>query len=385
MLQKLKQIASRNLVNIPGWRTDRKIVVFESDDWGSIRMPSKEVYNKFIRRGIPVEKSPYCKYDSLASESDLQALFEVLNRFRDHYGNSPIITANALVANPSFEKIHETNFEQYFYELITETFNKYPEHENVLKLWDEGREAGLFYPQLHGREHLNIPLWMNLLRSEHPDYLFAFNNNCWGLSRDIYPEMKQSIQAALDAEERSTLTFHREVVKDACILFNKIFGYKSESFIANNYIWDSSLNKTLKEEGIAYLQGMKYQKTPLFTHGKRKLIRHYLGEKNKFGQSYLIRNCAFEPSLMFPNIDNVGKCLKQISTAFSWSKPAIISTHRINYVGFLEPKNRKRGLKLLSELLTQIIDIWPEVEFLTSNKLGEIIDNHEKFTQSKFT
>lgn len=40
----LKQYITHNLLNIPGWRTNRKIVVIESDDWGSIRMPSQEVY-----------------------------------------------------------------------------------------------------------------------------------------------------------------------------------------------------------------------------------------------------------------------------------------------------------------------------------------------------
>jgi len=43
MLKEIKKIAMRNVANIPGWRTDRKIVVIESDDWGAIRMPSKEV------------------------------------------------------------------------------------------------------------------------------------------------------------------------------------------------------------------------------------------------------------------------------------------------------------------------------------------------------
>ena len=40
----LKQTITHNLLNIPGWRTKRHIVVIESDDWGSIRMPSKDVY-----------------------------------------------------------------------------------------------------------------------------------------------------------------------------------------------------------------------------------------------------------------------------------------------------------------------------------------------------
>lgn len=39
-----KQHITHNLLNIPGWRTNRKVVVIESDAWGSIRMHSKEVY-----------------------------------------------------------------------------------------------------------------------------------------------------------------------------------------------------------------------------------------------------------------------------------------------------------------------------------------------------
>ena len=42
MLDKIK----RHISNIPGWRTNRKLVVFESDDWGSIRMPDKKTFEK---------------------------------------------------------------------------------------------------------------------------------------------------------------------------------------------------------------------------------------------------------------------------------------------------------------------------------------------------
>ena len=38
-----KQTITHNLLNIPSWHTNRKIVVIESDDWGSMRMPSCEV------------------------------------------------------------------------------------------------------------------------------------------------------------------------------------------------------------------------------------------------------------------------------------------------------------------------------------------------------
>lgn len=374
MFKKLKQIASRNLVNIPGWRSDRKIVVFESDDWGSIRMPSKEVYKKMLEHGIPVDKSPYCKYDSLASEDDLAILFDALTQFRDSSGRCPIITANTVVANPDFEKIEASNFEEYYYEVFTETLKRYSNHSNSFNLWKDGMNTGIFHPQFHGREHLNVQLWLDLLQEGQPDFIFAFKNECFGLSRDVFPEMKLSIQAALDTEESQEINFHKRSLAEGCNIFEKTFGYKAKSFIANNFIWDSSVHSTLSKAGIIYLQGMKYQKKPLLRKTSRAMVRHYLGEKNEFGQYYLIRNCAFEPSQESFNFDNVGECLRQISNAFLWNKPAIISSHRLNYIGHLDPQNRTRNIGMFRQLLKNIIKKWPEVEFMTSDELGTIIE-----------
>jgi hypothetical protein len=68
-------------------------------------------------------------------------------------------------------------------------------------------------------------------------------------------------------------------------------------------------------------------------------------------------------------------CLKEISIAFKWNKPAVISTHRVNYIGALYKENRENGLRKLSTLLKQIVRIWPDAEFITSAELGEIISN----------
>ena len=69
----------KDLYNIPGWHTRRRLVVIESDDWGSIRTPSTEAYNTLLRQGIRVDRDPYCRYDSLATPGDLSNLFEVLH------------------------------------------------------------------------------------------------------------------------------------------------------------------------------------------------------------------------------------------------------------------------------------------------------------------
>jgi hypothetical protein len=46
MLEKVK----RYIQNLPGKTTKRKLVVIESDDWGSIRMPNKAVLNTLIKK-----------------------------------------------------------------------------------------------------------------------------------------------------------------------------------------------------------------------------------------------------------------------------------------------------------------------------------------------
>ena len=103
-------LTRKELYNMIGWRTKRHLVVIESDDWGSIRMPSREVYDEFLRRGIRVDNDAYCRYDSLATKEDLTDLFDVLQSVKDKNGNHPVITANCVVANPVFDKIKESNF-----------------------------------------------------------------------------------------------------------------------------------------------------------------------------------------------------------------------------------------------------------------------------------
>lgn len=369
----LRKRVAQHLTNRKGWSTNRKIVVIESDDWGSVRMPSKEVYNRMGEIDVPVHNSPYCKYDSLASEKDLEVLFEVLYKYRDSSNNHPAITANCIVSNPDFEKIQRAKFTEYYSESIEETFKKYPEHGRCLDLWRLGNREGFFHPQFHGREHLNITYWLELLRNKDFDFTTAFDNGFWGLSNDIYPELKRSVQASFDAVTPGEISLHQQVIREGLQAFENIFGYRSESFIANNYIWSSKLNETLYEEGVNFLQGMKFQKLPIMSDRKRKKIRHYVGEKNVLGQYYLVRNASFEPSISENQYDHVAECLKGISTAFFWNRPAIICSHRVNYVGFLDPSNRIKNLALLDELIGKIIKNWPDVEFLTSDQLGRYI------------
>lgn len=371
MLSNFIQQIKYSHINYRGFKTNRKIIIFESDDWGSIRMPSKVAFSNLEKAGIPVEKSLYCKYDSLESNSDLESLFEILLKFKDKNGCHPIITANTVVANPDFEKIKQSNYREYHFESFKETLSKYTNHDKVFEYYNKGIKNKIFFPQFHGREHVNVEMWLSLLQTN-KFFQIAFENNLWGLSNDVFPHLNKSIQATFDSTNDYELL---DNINTGLNLFKELFRFKSKSFIANNFIWNTSLNQALKTNGIEFLQGMKYQLLPKIGDEKRKIIRHYLGEKNSIGQYYIIRNCSFEPSLNFDF--SVNKTINEIKNAFFWKKPAVISTHRINFIGSLVESNRTKNLVSLEFLLKSIKKKWPDVEFMNSAELGETIKTNK--------
>ncbi len=368
----IKQTITHNLYNIPGWRTKRHIVVIESDDWGSIRMPSREVYNALLKAGIRVHKCHYCSNDSIASEDDLSLLFEVLNQHKDIHGRPAVITANAVVANPDFEKIKESGFAQYAYKKITDGMSEIKGCEHALDLWKEGNEKGFFRIQSHGREHLNVARWMYYLQENYPETRLAFDLGVYGLSTTITSEKRKSFLPAFDFQNKAEEQQANAIAADGLAVFQEVFGFKSTSFIAPNYTWGKSLEKTISGCGVRYIQGQQVSRYRNAEGENNKKRLRYMGRRNEYHQVDLCRNAMFEPSEN-PRKDWVESCMKDIDTAFRWHHPAIICSHRVNYVGTINLDNRDRNLKVLDAILWQIQKKWPDVEFMSSDQLGDLI------------
>ena len=108
-----------------------------------------------------------------------------------------------------------------------------------------------------------------------------------------------------------------------------------------------------------------------------KRIFHYQGQKNEFNQRFLMRNVFFEPTIN-PNFRWEQDCLNRIEIAFRWKKPAIISSHRLNYIGSLHPENRAQNLIRLQLLLEAVIKKWPEVRFVSSDELGDLMNKESQ-------
>lgn len=366
-----------NLSNVKGWRTKKHIVVIESDDWGSVRMSSLESFERLRSAGIPVDKDHYNINDSLESNEDLEMLFETLRKFRDSTGRHPVMTGVNVVANPDFQAIADNDFTEYVYEPYTKTCERYPRHDKVYKLWKQGIADRLFIPILHGREHLNAQFWMRALQKGDLSTVVAFKEQVTGIPRiGIGGVTVPNFQASFQIDTLDDLPYQKEVIRTGAELFEKLYGYKAKFFVPTNGWFNNSLEKDLFESGVKYIDTAKKQREPL-GNGQYKINTRFVGDRNKYGQIYLTRNCFFEPAAtgfeVPANYDWLNYCLKEIEIAFRWHKPATISSHRVNYIGYLHPENREKGLKALSLLLSEIIKRWPDVVFMTSVELGDLI------------
>jgi hypothetical protein len=103
---------------------------------------------------------------------------------------------------------------------------------------------------------------------------------------------------------------------------------------------------------------------------KRKFF--WLGKTTKEGLKVITRNVTFEPGSK-KHADWCDVAMTNIALAFKHHSPAVVSTHRANYTGTLNPKNREHSLKELKTLLKKITQQWPEVEFMTSSELGALL------------
>lgn len=369
----LKNKVINNIVNSLGWKTKRKIVVFESDDWGMTRMPSEEVYKELVKKGYDVDKCPYNKYDGLESNEDLQQLMEVLLSVKDFNGNPAKFTMNNIVANPDFNRIKDSGFVKYYYEPFNETLKNYSNTDNVMQLYNEGLEKNVFKMQFHGREHLNTNRWLYELQNKNKTLLEAFENCMYSLPNNNSISGRRNFLDAFGHSYKVEYENYKSIIKSGTKLFSSIWGYDSKTFIAPCYTWHPKIEADLKEAGVIGFQGNRVQRVPANDTTLRvKRKYHYLGQQNKLNQIYLTRNVHFEPFESLQTF-NLATIAQDIGGVFKYGIPVIIGSHRANYVSRISPHNRDENLKLLKQLLEYIVLKYEDVEFMSSDELVKLI------------
>ena len=370
----IKQTIISNLKNLPGTKTKRKLVVIYVDDYGSIRVRDKQAYNNLLKAGLAVDKTRY-GYDTLCTTEDLQMLFDVLTSVKDKNGHQAVFTPFANIANPDFERIKNSGFQQYYREPFTETMKRLGSaYDGAYQLWKQGIANGIFRPEYHGTEHISVWKFMKALQEGHKSTVLSFENE--SVASPFFPDEPKIDHdtAVFDIVKASDNDSLKTDIKVGLDMFEELLGYRAVQFTPGAAIYSPLLHDSLLQNGIKSIHVQRYKAYPL-GDGKYEKSFLYTGKTNEVGQRYIVRNCVFEPFLddRTHNLNAVNNCLLNIEAAFRMHAPAMVSTHRVNFAGAIESTHRNESLRMLNELLHEIVKRWPDVEFVSGGQLSELL------------
>jgi hypothetical protein len=374
VINRIKTDLLLNLKNIYGWKTDRKIVVFSVDDYGNVRLDSRSARENLDKAGLRTLVR-FDAYDSLENREDLEILFETLDSVKDVNGQSAKFTLFSVPCNIDFERIAEEGYLEYHYELLPVTFQKLASmnnksYEGAWKLWKEGISHGLIVPQFHGREHLNLKVFREKLITRDAELMSLLKNRSYtSISNTGYTTIDWS--AAFDFWEFNENQGFEEIIRDGLNAFEEVFGFRSLHFNSPGRSEHKIIHDFLFRNGINYIDSPVVKKEHR-GKGLYKTEFYYTGKSNNSNMLHNVRNVVFEPT-EDKGIDWVNFAIRQIEAAFRWNRPAVISSHRVNFCGNISEINRQCGIDNLKKLLKQIVSRWPEVEFMSSDSMMDLI------------
>lgn len=357
-----------------GWRCNDKFVALAVDDYGSVRVSSAGALKRLqLRSSGPGAHMD--RLDAVETKADLQCLFEVLRSVNDCDGRAAVLTAYSLAANPDFGCMREER--RYDFESLPQTFIRLSAtqpaaYEQTWQMWQEGMSEGLIRPQFHGREHFNVPLLEKKLQERAPDLEVNLEVESMAGLTDSPDMPGVSFTHAFGLHEISVLDRHREILQDGLRLFEEIFGFRSLTFTPPAGKLHPSLDSWAQGLGVKSVDKPFFGRQPV-GNGRSQRSINFLTPPRKGRIGKVVRTLSFEPCSGVKS-DPVGEALREIDIAFRWGKPAIISSHRVNYGGHIDPENRKLGLRALRELLQRIKKLWPDVRFVSVDELVEIME-----------
>lgn len=326
------------------WR-HLKAVVLESDDWGLCAwVPDDLAYQALA--ASPAFRNPAARAYSrstLESADDVARLAATLLEFRGRDGRPPVWQANTVMATPDFARLRPPRFECEALPLVH--YPNFPSRWQRPGLWDEverAREAGVWWPELHGLVHLPQTAWLQALRAGADDALRAHAQQCFVCA---------AVEAGAEYDPREPAEVRARSLAQAVERFRERFGRAPGSLCAPDYRWDERLEADAEALGVTIIQGRSEQ----MGHRFRRL-RHVFGRlrwRGSRGRRFdMPARIAFEPRGDATPGSRLGAAAAHRKARAAWGRgqPAVVSSHRLNYA-HLDPAWPEAGRGALRDLL----------------------------------
>ncbi|MDZ7262137.1 MAG: hypothetical protein ONB05_08540 [candidate division KSB1 bacterium] len=379
MIKQFKSLAVTSSPNIVDW-TKHKVIVFQSDDWGFCGwVPDLKAYQKLhLHDRVENRQSRIAVFtkSTLESPSDLDRLFNVLEKYTGGDGRPVVFQPAYIMSAPDYEAIKASGYKTYSDLVIPKVPSRWERGDFIAKA-KEGFKKGIWYPVYHGNTHGNMVAWMERVRANRKDVMAAFNyQTCVDGSMTESDEYNQAL----------SFRQQRALIARGIQRFFEVFGYYPVSAIAPNYVWQQKTELALAEHGIKVIQGKNLQQLQRpFLHkimGKTvnllgnksadKTWQISMGDYNRYLKLYYLnRNVDFEPRGKEVAAE---RSYQEIVSAWQRNEPAIVNTHRVNYV-YLDESWVAKNLDQLDKLLNTIRLNHPTAVYLTDYEVVQLYES----------
>ncbi len=314
----------------------RPVLVIESDDWGP---------------------GPDWHAERLAEVG------RCLAHHRDAEDRPALMTLGVVLGAPDTAAMAQNGLTEY----RRITLDDY-RCRRLLEQMQAGARDGVFALQLHGMEHY----WPSaLLRGARQDE----SVRAW-LTGDEFPPY-DGLPSALQSRwidgsrlPSQPLAEHeiRLAAEEETATWRLIFGQPPTVVVPPTFVW------TREVETAWIAAGVQVVITPGRRYTQRDASGQPTGEEGPFhngeiaaeGARYLVRDIYFEPE----RGHTTAQVLEDASRRFQLGRPALLETHRSNFIG--SETDCQRNIENLEELLCTALRRWPGIAFLSPEALGRI-------------
>lgn len=329
------------------WRR-LKAVVIESDDWGLCAW-SADTHALRVLADTPAFRHPAGRRyggSTLESAEDLAAMRAILEGAAGAGALTPVLQANTVMAAPAFDRLHPPMFDAETLPLADFPHPpprwRRPGLDRALRA---AIEAGTWWPELHGLHHLPEAAWLHALRRGEPDARRAFEQQCIVCS---------AVEHGGEYGEDEPLELRRRNLALAVEKFRALFGRAPGSFCPPDYHWEATLDRDAEALGLTTFQGVAEvagARLPRF----RRLFHRFRWPHFEGRRFAMPPRIAFEPLSADGPSEALGieRTWRAVQDAWRRGQPAVVSTHRMNYV-HLTPGWAEAGREALAALLARL-------------------------------
>ncbi|MHB9103366.1 MAG: hypothetical protein ACYC2E_17890 [Sulfuricella sp.] len=311
------------------------VVIFESDDWGA---------------------------GPLDQAKALENLREILARFKDRMGRTPVATLGIILATADTQRIRNAGGVEYFSASLSE-----PVYAPLREVMNEGVRQGVFALHLHGMEHYWPQALMEAATKD-------ANIRDW-LQSDGIPStesLPSPLQArwtdasVLPSRALDSAALHAAVTAEAS-LFGTCFNVRPRVAVATTFVWTEEVEAAWAKAGVDIIitPGVRYTCRDATGKPGGEDKRMVNGELSKSGQIYLVRDVYFEPMLGHTPV----RLVNDARVRARLGRPCLVEMHRFNFIGAAEKCDT--SLRVLEAALEQLRRTFPEIRFMTSLELAD--------------